>query len=714
MTRTLLLLLISVVLMAPAAEDPVFPYGAVYFRKSNPPEEDWERDHRTAAQVGMNIMRHWFMWSAIEVEPGKYEWRDYDRMLELEAKNDIRVIIAEMITSAPEWAFDKYPHARFAGSDGHVVHSGISASSATGGFPGLCLDNEDVRAEAEKFLTALIEHYRDKPALMGYDLWNETTNHGGSPQRMYCYCEASQKKFREWLKKKYGTIGALGRAWHRYSYAAWDNVHPPREFSGYPESLDWLEFRIDNAYRLYQWRVDLFRRLDPLHKVTAHGVAGTLDTMPSSAHNEWRGAAPVDVWGFTWIASRKGSEPWKQFHAVDLVRAGARGKPFWHAEAQAGPLWMQPQVIGRPREDGRIAEENDVRLWNLISAACGATGILYPRWRPLLDGPLFGAFGPFGMDGSVTPRATMAGRVARWANSQAGMWKSRPVKGDVGIAVVPESEIFAYVQQGSTQHYTESARGAYQAFFDSNIQADWVHIDDIAEYPAVYLPYPVHLKAESARKLIGYVENGGRLISEGLPGYFGDRGHVGETQPNLGLDALFGAREKYVEFNPDLLERFTYRIMGSLIHGRFFLQEYELTGGQASGQYPSGGIAAVEHSHGKGKALLLGSFPGGGYFLHRALEARRFFAELLEWAGIRQRVRSSDPDITARLHDGAGGRYLWVINPTREARNVTITLDEGDTFRSAEDIWDTHVAKAQQNAVSLTVTGRNAAVLRLR
>ena len=39
---------------------------------------------------------------------------------------------------------------------------------------------------------------------------------------------------------------------------------------------------------------------------------------------------------------------------------------------------------------------------------------------------------------------------------------------------VPESEIFNFVQQGSTKHYAESARGAYQAFFDSNIQADFV------------------------------------------------------------------------------------------------------------------------------------------------------------------------------------------------------------------------------------------------
>ena len=241
MKKLILVLALALLGAVPAvAEDLVFPYGAVYFRKSNPPEEDWERDHKTAAEVGMNVMRHWYMWSAIEVEPGKYDWRNYDRMMELEAQNGIRVVIAEMITAAPEWAFEKYPHARFLGSDDTVVHSSISGSSAVGGFPGLCLDNEDVRAKAEKFLVALMVRYRDHPATLCYDLWNENSFRGGSSSQMYCFCEATQKKFREWLKKKYGTLEVLGRAWHRYSYASWDNVRPTRNFSGYPESLDWV------------------------------------------------------------------------------------------------------------------------------------------------------------------------------------------------------------------------------------------------------------------------------------------------------------------------------------------------------------------------------------------------------------------------------------------------------------------------------------------
>ena len=127
----------------------------------------------------------------------------------------------------------------------------------------------------------------------------------------------------------------------------------------------------------------------------------------------------------------------------------SRGKPFWHAEATGGPLWLQPQVLNRPLEDGRSSDDKDVRVWSLIDMAAGATGILFTRWRPLLDGPLFGAFGPMGMDGSVTPRAEMASKLARWTNSHADIWKSRPVKGDVGIVFVQESEDFNVVQGGA-------------------------------------------------------------------------------------------------------------------------------------------------------------------------------------------------------------------------------------------------------------------------
>ena len=699
---------------AKTASGPVFPYGAVYFRKSNPPEQDWARDHQTAARIGMNIFRHWFMWSAVEISPGKYDWSDYDRMMDLAGANGIKVVIAEQVTCAPEWAFRKYSHARFLASDGTVVNSTISESSATGGFPGLCLDNPDVHAAAETFLTTLIERYRQHPALFGYDLWNENTSFGGNPARMYCYCEASKRKLRDWLRTRYGTLDAVGKTWHRYSYDSWDDVEPPRSFSGYPDSLDWLQFRIDNAYSLFDWRVKLFRRLDPNHRITAHGVAGTLDDMPSSSHNEWRSAREVDIWGMTWIAARKGDEPWKQFHALDLVRGGARGKPFWHAEAQGGPLWMQPQVIGRPIDDGRVPDAEDVRIWNLVTFAGGAKGLLYCRWRPLLDGPLFGAFGPFAMDGSMTPRSEMGGRLARWANDHPKLWKSNPIRGDVGIVVVPESELFNYVQQGDTAFYAQSVRGAYQAFFDSNIQPDFVAVDDISEYKIVYLPYPVMLTKETVTKLRSFVEQGGTLISEGLPAYFGDHGHVGTVQPNYGLDELFGARESYVEFTPDISNDLTFQLKGAKVYGRYFRQEYELRGGTEVGQYANQKTAAVENRTGRGRSVLIGSFPGAGYYLHHGPGTKEVLAGFLGTAGVVPQVQVDDNSVQARLHVGEGGAYLWITNSTVKDRSVRITLAPGaGKFKSGEDIWGKQPVTIDGQQVNVSVAGRDAVVIAL-
>lgn len=699
---------------APKIAPPVFPYGAVYFRKSNPPEQDWARDHQTAARIGMNTFRHWFMWSAIEVAPGKYDWRDYDRMMDLAAQNGIKVVIAELITAAPEWAFKKFPHARYVGSDGAVVNSSIGGSSATGGFPGLCLDNPDVRAAAEKFLIALVEHYRNHPALLAYDLWNENTYNGGNPRKMFCYCDATKRKLREWLRGKYGSVETTARTWNRHSYSSWEDIDPPYDFGGYPDSLDWLQFRTDDAFDLLHWRTELFRKRDPNHMVVAHGVAGTLESLPANSHDEWRSASEVDIWGFTFIASRKGDEPWKQFQAVDLVRGGARGKPFWHAEAEGGPLWMQPQVINRPREDGRIPDENDVRFWNLVSCAGGATGILYPRWRPLLDGPLFGAFGAFGMDGSITPRAEMTGKFARWANSHPEVWKSHPVKGDIGLVFAPESEMFNYVQQGDTNFYAQSIRGAYQAFFDSNIQVDFVAVDDISQYKIVYLPYPVMLKKDTVAKLRNYVEQGGVLVSEGLPAYFGDHGHAGATQPNYGLDELFGARETYVEFTPDLSDNLTLDVNGHRIYGRYFLQEYEAAGGKPVGQYGNGHVAAVQNRHGKGQTLLIGTYPGAGYYLHHSPESKAFFAELLRSAELSPQLRTDNAKTQARLHSGPGGNYIWLTNPTRSTATTTVTVVRGPQFRTAKDVWGNQDVNVKGLQITVTLLPRNGAVIDLR
>jgi beta-galactosidase len=289
------------------------------------------------------------------------------------------------------------------------------------------------------------------------------------------------------------------------------------------------------------------------------------------------------------------------------------------------------------------------------------------------------------------------------------------VKGDVGLVFIPESELFNYAQQGATDYYAQSIRGAYQAFFDSNIQPDFVALENIDEYKLIYLAYPVMLKAETAARLKQYVQNGGTLICEGLPAYFGDHGHVGTVQPNFGLDEVFGAREKFVEFVPDISEQMTLEVKGNKIYGRYFRQDYDLHGGKPAGQYPNGNTAAVENTFGRGRTLLMGSFPGAAYFLHHAPETKQLFAGFLQFAGLSPQVTIDDNSLQARLHQGPGGTHLWITNPTRSAKKVTVTLAaNAGTLSSAEDLWGGATITRNERQFTMTVSPRDAVVAQLR
>ncbi|HEV7717417.1 MAG TPA: alpha-amylase family protein [Arsenicitalea sp.] len=686
---------------------PTVPYGAVYFRKTNPPKADWERDYATASEDGHNIFRHWFMWSSIETRPGVFDWDDFDRQLDLAHKYKIKTIIAEMITAAPEWLYHQRPEGRYRRADGRPYGPQMGGSSATGGWPGMSLDDEVVKERAGQFLTALVNRYKDHPSLGGYDVWNECGYHEDEG-----YSPATLNEFRRWLEKRYGDLAAVGKAWGRFSLAEWDQVTPPEKIESYADSMDWLEFLQDNAHRHMRWRVDLIRKLDPKHLITAHGVAATLVSGATRGTDDWRAAAEVDLYGLTWVASRQGDKPYQHIHAVDLVRAASRGKPFWHAEAQAGPLWLQPQVIGRPLYDGRVTKAEDVRIWNLTSFAAGASGLLYPRWRPLLDGPLFGAFGAYGMDGSRTDRSEMTAKVAKWANdpAQAKLWQSSPVKGEIGLVYIPETQIQDLALQGKMDTYTRAMRGAYQGFFENNIQADFVHIDDIDQYDVLYLAYPIMMKEAAAKRLDAWVRKGGKLISEGLPAYFGAHGHAGPTQPNFGFDALFGATQTDVVFAPDLFDDLKLTVLGHAIEGGAFLQRYAARDGKPAGQYADGTLAAVENAPGAGKTLLIGSFPSLGFFRHHSEGSRKFFRSLLDWAGARPRVTTSNAKLTARLHEGTGGKWLWVLNPSREAQDAVIALPED--LQAFNVHWGASTAaRIEAGKLAVRVEARDAVIL---
>lgn len=123
-------------------------------------------------------------------------------------------------------------------------------------------------------------------------------------------------------------------------------------------------------------------------------------------------------------------------------------------------------------------------------------------------------------------------------------------------------------------------------------------------------------------------------------------------------------------------------------------------------------MAAVENVFGKGRTLLIGTFPGAGYYLHHKDETRQLFASFLDKASVAQIAKADTSSVQARLHAGAGGAFLWVTNATRNPHDVTITLADG--YRVARDIWAQNSVKLKGNVLEMSVPGRDGVVLELR
>jgi beta-galactosidase len=314
------------------------------------------------------------------------------------------------------------------------------------------------------------------------------------------------------------------------------------------------------------------------------------------------------------------------------------------------------------------------------------------------------------MDGGRTDRSEMAASLARWANdpAQADLMAATPVRGEIGLLVVPETQAWDSLlsHEGGFETYREAMWGAYRGLMGAGLQPDWVHVDDIEGCATLYAPYPIMWPEAVARRLAAWVEAGGTLICESCPGYFGDRGHVGTRQPNHGLDALFGAREVHVEFMPDIAHRDAFTLGDLTLPCGGFRQVYEATDGVVLGAFADG-AAVVEAAAGRGRTLLVGTHVSAAHF--RGLEAGGAGAEgwwerVRDWAGLTPHVTAGE-GLIARLHEGPAGRHVWVVNPTREPRPARLALRDGAA--RLVPLW------GEAGGLDFTVPPRDAVIARI-
>lgn len=271
-------------------KDQMMTIGVYYYPEAWP-ESQWERDITNIKKFGFEyIHMAEFAWAFMEPEEGRFEFGWLDKAVDLATKNGLKVVLCTPSATPPAWLSRKHPEILMVRADGTTMQHG-SREQADWSSP-------VYRSYVEKIDAAMAQHYGNNPTVWGWQLDNELSHYGAG----ISYAPPSQKKFRDWLREKYGTIAKLNTDWGNsfwsQMYDNFDQIEMPDQHdlvAGVnPHSmLDVNKWFAGEAADYLRFQTSVLRRYVKNQWVTTNFMMNYERVNPANSEND------LDIMSFT-------------------------------------------------------------------------------------------------------------------------------------------------------------------------------------------------------------------------------------------------------------------------------------------------------------------------------------------------------------------------------------------------------------------------------
>lgn len=351
-------------------------------------EAKWAEDAARMVALGLKHVRLGeFAWSRLEPRPGVFTFDWLDRAIEVLGGAGLKIILGTPTATPPKWLVDRYRSQP--GGNGAMGFEAVDVQGRPrryGSRRHYCFSHEGYRRESARITEIVARRYGRNPYVATW----QTDNEYGCHDTVRCYCESCRIGFQGWLRRRYGTVEALNRAWGSVFWSMELNDFDQAELPNLTVTeanpshwLDYYRFASDQVVEFNRIQVDILREHAP-EAALAHNYMGFI-----TEFDHFKVADDLDIasWdsyplGFTDTLLRLPPEErrrWQRtghpdisaFHH-DLYRAVGRGR-WWVMEQQPGPVnWAFHNPAPLP---------GMVRLWTWEAFAHGAEVVSYFRWR---------------------------------------------------------------------------------------------------------------------------------------------------------------------------------------------------------------------------------------------------------------------------------------------------------------------------------------------
>ena len=201
MKRLLTFSLMILIIMSINAQPQKFStilYGVSYYHEYMPYER-LEKDVQLMQDAGLSVVRVGeSTWSLFEPEEGRFEFAWMDRIIDRMQKAGIKVILGTPTYSIPAWLAKKHPEIFVERLDGSKSSYGIRQN--------FDITNPTYLFYCERIIRKMMEHYAKHPAIIGYQVDNETTTYEAANYDYF-------RGFVDYMKNKYKTTDTINKLW---------------------------------------------------------------------------------------------------------------------------------------------------------------------------------------------------------------------------------------------------------------------------------------------------------------------------------------------------------------------------------------------------------------------------------------------------------------------------------------------------------------------
>jgi beta-galactosidase len=584
--------------------------GVYYYPEAWPPDQ-WERDISNIKRFGFEYIHVGeFAWAFMEPEEGKYDFAWLDRVVELAAKNGLKVILCTPTPTPPVWLVQKHPEVLMVDDYGRTMVHGTREHATW--------SSEVYRGYVAKIVTELGRRYGNNKNVWGWQLDNELSHYG----KNYDYSNASQEKFRRWLKEKYKEIANLNRDWGTafwsQRYQTFDQIRIPneREYVAQfnPHSmLDFQRWFAENAADYLRFQTNVLRRHTKNQWITSNFMTMHREVYPTLS----RGDLDVMTWTIYPVHGQMNQGP------LGYRLGSADAMSFMHDYMRSlnrlqGIMELQPGQVNWG-EVNPWPYPGAIRMWILRAFAGGASLICTYRYRQPLYGAELYHKGIVETDG-VTPSPGGLEYIQAIKDMQLLRSSRRPNVAEPRVYAARRTALlYNFDNRWDLDNHKQTTRWNTMGHilkYHTALKSLGGPVDvidesgDFARYPFLVAPAYQLVDSQLSARWTKYAQDGGHLVLTLRTAQKDRRGHLWEGAWAQPIVDLIGARILTYDVLPGNLSG-KVESSGKTYEWGVWAESLEPRGGTNvlatyADQYYKGNVAAITRRLGKGSVTYIG------------------------------------------------------------------------------------------------------------